>query len=82
MLAEIRNLLQEHGRLDVNNPMNDFTQYPNGAYSQLEYLLLRLELLWYFIYLFIYSSCLFYSNPFLLSEFPCYIIAKPSLELT
>lgn len=47
VLTEIRNMLQEHGKLDVNNPMNDMVQYPAGAYTRLEYLLLRLELLWY-----------------------------------
>jgi hypothetical protein len=46
VLGEIRSMLQEHGRLDVNNPMNDMTLYPAGAYTRLEYLLLRLELLW------------------------------------
>jgi len=45
VLSEIRSMLQEHGKLDVNNPMNDIKQYPYGAYSRLEYLLLRLELL-------------------------------------
>jgi len=45
VLGEIRNMLQEHGKLDVNNPMNDMVQYPAGAYTKLEYLLLRLELL-------------------------------------
>lgn len=50
VLGEIRNMLQEHGKLDVNNPMNDMVQYPAGAYTRLEYLLLRLELLWYVFY--------------------------------
>lgn len=45
VLTEIRSMLQEHGKLDVNNPMNDMLQYPAGAYTRLEYLLLRLELL-------------------------------------
>lgn len=45
VIGEIRSMLQEHGRLDVNNPMNDMAQYPAGAYTRLEYLLLRLELL-------------------------------------
>eukprot|EP00727_Mastigamoeba_balamuthi_P009103 m51a1_g4815 hypothetical protein (960) ;mRNA; r:142906-146614 len=45
VLEMIRELLNEHGKLDVNNPMNDIKAHPEGAYTELEYLLLRLELL-------------------------------------
>lgn len=45
VLQMIRKLLEEHGKVDVNNPMNDPQQNPAGAYTELEFHLLRLELL-------------------------------------
>jgi hypothetical protein len=45
VITEIRDLIQEFGKLDVNNPLNDKKIHPEGSYSALEYLLLRLELL-------------------------------------
>jgi len=45
VLNEIRNLIHEHGKVDVNNPQNNPKEYPKGSYTELEYLLLRLELL-------------------------------------
>ncbi|KAH3764663.1 Ubiquitin-conjugating BIR-domain enzyme [Pelomyxa schiedti] len=45
VLGIVRELLEDYGRLDANNPLNDRTTTPAGAYSPLEYHLLRLELL-------------------------------------
>jgi baculoviral IAP repeat-containing protein 6 len=45
VLQMIRELLEEHGKLEVNDPMNDIKVHPAGAYTELEFLLLRLELL-------------------------------------
>lgn len=61
VIEVIRDLLEEYGHLggmllfllaylfpDVNNPLNDIKANPGGAYSRIEYLLLRLELLRFF----------------------------------
>jgi hypothetical protein len=45
IIRSVRSLLEEHGQIDVENFMNDKERYPRGAYSELEYLLLELELL-------------------------------------
>jgi hypothetical protein len=45
IIRSIRSLLETHGQIDVENFMNDKERYPKGAYSELEYLLLELELL-------------------------------------
>jgi len=45
VLRAISQLLSEHGRLDVENPRNSPIFYPEGAYSELEYLLLKLTTL-------------------------------------
>jgi hypothetical protein len=37
--------LEDFGRVDVNMPMNDREKFPDGSYSELEWLLLQLELL-------------------------------------
>jgi baculoviral IAP repeat-containing protein 6 len=44
-LNMIRELLEEYGRIDVNMPMNDKNNFPAGSYTELEWLLLQLELL-------------------------------------
>lgn len=45
VIGEIRSTIVEHGNVDVDNPANSITSHPEGAYTELEYLLLRLELL-------------------------------------
>jgi len=45
VLTEIRNMVREIGKLDSDNLFNDVGMFPEGAYTELEYLLLRLELL-------------------------------------
>ncbi|KAF2075779.1 hypothetical protein CYY_002912 [Polysphondylium violaceum] len=44
VLDHLKQMIQTHGLLDVNNPMNALT-YNKGSYSSLEHLLLRLEIL-------------------------------------
>jgi len=41
----IRQLLEAHGQIDVSTAFNDLELYKTGAYTELEYLLLELELL-------------------------------------
>eukprot|EP00658_Telonema_sp_P-2_P081570 TRINITY_DN839_c0_g2_i6.p1 TRINITY_DN839_c0_g2~~TRINITY_DN839_c0_g2_i6.p1 ORF type:complete len:666 (-),score=151.83 TRINITY_DN839_c0_g2_i6:177-2174(-) len=43
VLNQMKKLLQEHGRLDFKNRMNNLIFFPNGAYSEFEYLLLTLS---------------------------------------
>ena len=45
VLLALAGLLAEHGRLDVDNPRNSPIYFPEGAYSELEYLLLKLTTL-------------------------------------
>lgn len=45
VLKEIRSTIVETGTLDLDNPANDNSSHPEGAYTELEYLLLRLEIL-------------------------------------
>jgi len=44
-IGQIRLLLETYGQIDITNVMNDSVRYPAGAYTELEYLLLELELL-------------------------------------
>eukprot|EP01114_Cavostelium_apophysatum_P004651 TRINITY_DN1498_c0_g1_i1.p1 TRINITY_DN1498_c0_g1~~TRINITY_DN1498_c0_g1_i1.p1 ORF type:complete len:1151 (-),score=363.17 TRINITY_DN1498_c0_g1_i1:73-3525(-) len=45
VLTQIRSMIREIGKIDVNDPSNSIKTHPDGAYTELEYLLLRLELL-------------------------------------
>eukprot|EP01122_Echinamoeba_exundans_P011468 TRINITY_DN4564_c0_g1_i1.p1 TRINITY_DN4564_c0_g1~~TRINITY_DN4564_c0_g1_i1.p1 ORF type:complete len:869 (-),score=241.05 TRINITY_DN4564_c0_g1_i1:174-2780(-) len=44
-IQAIRSLLEKYGSIDTTNFMNDMDRYPEGAYTELEYLLLEIELL-------------------------------------
>jgi baculoviral IAP repeat-containing protein 6 (apollon) len=44
-IQSIRSLLEKYGSIDTTNFMNDMDRYPEGAYTELEYLLLEIELL-------------------------------------
>eukprot|EP01101_Sappina_pedata_P003776 TRINITY_DN1529_c0_g1_i5.p1 TRINITY_DN1529_c0_g1~~TRINITY_DN1529_c0_g1_i5.p1 ORF type:complete len:803 (-),score=225.46 TRINITY_DN1529_c0_g1_i5:223-2610(-) len=43
VLREIKKLINDHGKIDVNNPLNDLSLHPEGAYSEGEHMLIHLE---------------------------------------
>lgn len=43
MLIQMRQLLEEHGKLDWKNRMNNYLFFEDGAYSSFEHLLLALS---------------------------------------
>jgi len=45
VLRALVKLIEDYGRLDIDNPRNSPIHFPGGAYSELEYLLLKLTTL-------------------------------------